>query len=298
MKNFDITEKKLLHDYHAAFYKLFHVPLDWVGPNMRTFTICGKEHCNPLCLRIMASQQGARLCAELGKQSFETAKNTRKPVIHQCHAGFYDVTIPIFSGDQYVGSLCIGQYRGKRVNRKELEKVREQLHFLNISSGELEEYYRQAHRFSREEMEGLISLVQMIGEYLCDSYGRIQFMESVNRTDPVRAAELYIQKHYTKKLTIASIARSIGLSKSYFQHKFTDQTGMSPIHYLNKYRVERAAELLKNTDLTVGEIAMICGFGSVTMLFRHFSKIKSMTPKEFRDAVGRHTNSGQPGKLV
>ena len=51
-------------------------------------------------------------------------------------------------------------------------------------------------------------MVQMIAEYICDSYGRIQFMESVNHSDPILAAELYMQKHYTKKLTVASVARS------------------------------------------------------------------------------------------
>lgn len=291
MKNFDITEKKLLHNYHSAFYKLFHVPLDWVGPNLRTFTICGREHCNPLCLRILDNEQGAQLCASLEKNTMELAKTTRKPVIHQCHAGFYDVTIPIFSGNQYIGSLCIGQYLGGKVTEKTLKKAREQLHFLNISTSELKKYYRQTHRFTREEMDGLIELVQMIGEYICDSYGRIQFMESVNRTNPVQAAELHIQKHYAKKLSVTSIARSIGLSKSYFQHKFIAQTGMSPIQYLNNYRAEKASELLAETNLTIGEIATVCGFGSTTMFIRHFSKIKTMTPKAFRDAMAGNANS-------
>lgn len=282
MNNFDITEKKLLHNYHSAFYKLFHVPLDWVGPNLRTFTICGREHCNPLCLRILDSQEGAKLCAELEKETLALVKKSRKPVIHKCHAGFYDVTIPIFSGDQYIGCLCIGQYLLKMPSRKELQKIRQKLHFLSISSAELEKCFRMTHKFTREEMEGLIEIVQMIGEYICDSYGRIQFLESVKGTDPVRAAELYMQKHFAKKLTVVSIARSVGLSKSYFLHRFVAQTGLSPIQYLNLYRVEKAAELLFSTNLTVSEIAMICGFGSVTMFIRHFKKCKGVSPQCYR----------------
>ena len=129
----DITEKKLLHNYHSAFYKLFHLPLDWVKPNLHNFTICGKEHCNPLCLRIMGSEEGAKLCADLERRSLETVLQTRKPVIHQCHAGFYDVTIPLFFGDHYIGSLCIGQYLPEKVSEKQLKKVCRQLHFLKIS---------------------------------------------------------------------------------------------------------------------------------------------------------------------
>ena len=287
MSHFDITEKKLLYNYHSAFYKLFHVPLDWVGPNLRTFTICGKEHCNPLCQLIMDTEQGASLCSELERQTMEKAKQTRKPVVHQCHAGFFDITIPIFSGEQYIGCLCIGQCLQKMPGRKELEKIRQQLHFLQISAPELEKYYRMTRKFTPQEMEGLVELVQMIGEYICDSYGRIQFLESVKGTDPVRAAELYIQKNYAQKLSVDAIARSVGLSKSYFLHRFAAQTGYSPIQYLNFFRIEKASELLLNTTLTVSEIALICGFGSVTMLIRHFSRIKSVTPKVFRAAAGK-----------
>ena len=43
MDSSDLAEKKILHLYHSAFYKLFHVPLDWIKPNNKTFTVCGKD---------------------------------------------------------------------------------------------------------------------------------------------------------------------------------------------------------------------------------------------------------------
>ena len=59
----DLVRKKLLHNYHDAFYKLFRLPLDYIAPDNKTFTICGKAHCNALCARIMESEQGSSCCA-------------------------------------------------------------------------------------------------------------------------------------------------------------------------------------------------------------------------------------------
>ena len=154
--------------------------------------------------------------------------------------------------------------------------------FLNISMKEIRNYYRHTRKFTSEEMSGMIELVQMIGEYICDSYGRIQFMESMRGTDPIRAAELFIQKHYAKPLTVFAISRAVGLSKSYFLHCFSSQTGLSPIQYLNRFRTEQAAELLSKSVLTIQEIATACGFGSVSMFIRHFKKNKGLSPQNYR----------------
>ena len=43
-KSFEISDKALLYKYHDAFYKIFHLPLDWIPPDNRTFTVCGKAH--------------------------------------------------------------------------------------------------------------------------------------------------------------------------------------------------------------------------------------------------------------
>ena len=292
-KTQEITDKKLLFDYHTAFYKLFHIPLDWSGENQRNLTICGKEHCNPLCVRIMEHEAGAALCRKVSREAIETGKKTRLPVIKKCHAGFYDVLIPIFVDSQYVGSLCIGQYIQKMPDAESVQNVLKELSFLNLTTDELKKYYRQTKKFTREESEGLIELVRQLAEYICDSYGRISFFKSVNRTDAIQAAEQYIQNHYASNLTVTNIARAVGLSKSYLLHKFSEQTGVPPIIYLNRYRVEKAVELLENSSLNISEIAYICGFNNIVTFNRNFVKIHNVSPSKYRM---QHRNSATAGK--
>ena len=284
----DLARKKLLHNYHDAFYKLFHLPLDFMAPDNTTFTICGKSHCNALCARIMENEHGAARCAALVPRRVAEAKRTGKPVIKACHAGFYDALIPIFVNKEYMGSLCVGQFLKKQPDAETLKKIRQELDFLKLSPGELEEYYSKTRILSEEESEGLIELVQMLGEYICESYSKLRFFESMRASDPIRAAEQYIKSHYAKNLSVDGIARSVGMSKSYFLHKFTEQTGSSPIAYLNSYRLLQASEMLKGTNVPISEIAYTCGFHTLSHFNKQFKKQFQLSPRAYR----KHASGG------
>lgn len=283
MQDFNkLYEKTLLHNYHEAFFKLFRIPLDWISPDNRTFTLCGSSHCNGLCAKIMADPDGAEKCRILAVKRIAEAKSTGKPVINRCHAGFLDVIIPIIVDGEYQGGLSIGQFNDHQVDDDEIEKIRKQLDFINFAPNELENFIRNTHIFTSTEMEGLIELMGTLGEYICQSHARLQFMESISRTDPIRAAEEYIQRYFVKKLSVDVIARSVGMSKSHFIHKFTEQTGSSPIAYLNNYRIVQAQEMLKNKTLSIPEIAIACGFSSISHFNRQFRKYTGMSPGENR----------------
>jgi AraC-like DNA-binding protein len=212
----------------------------------------------------------------------EYAQRTGKPVIKACHAGFYDALIPIFVENEYMGSLCVGQFLKEKPEREKLESIRRELDFLDLSIEELEEYCARTRVLTEEETEGLIELVQMLGEYICETYPKLRFFESMRPSDPIHLAEQYIKRHYAKNLSVDGIARSVGMSKSYFLHKFTEQTGTSPIAYLNSYRILQAAEMLKTTDASVLETALSCGFQNVSYFIQVFKRKYGTTPHKFK----------------
>ena len=278
----DLSRKKLLHNYHDAFYKLFRLPLDYIAPDNKTFTICGKAHCNALCARIMESEQGSSCCALQTAQRIAEAKRTGKPLVSSCHAGFYDAVVPIFVNDEYMGSLCVGQFLKQQPDAEKLKKICQELAFLDLQPAELESYCRQTRILSEEEIEGLIDLLQMLGEYICESYAKLRFFESMRSSNPILAAEQYIKSHYGKNLSVDGIARSVGMSKSYFIHKFTEQTGSSPVVYLNSYRIMQAAEMLLGTNLPISEIACNCGFRTISHFNKQFQKQFQQSPGTYR----------------
>lgn len=92
----------------------------------------------------------------------------------------------------------------------------------------------------------------------------------------------YISDHCTEALTLDDIAGLSGFSKYHFSRLFKQFTNASYYKYLNKKRIENAEKLLVNKDLTITEVALRCGFSSLSAFIRMFKIMKDCTPTEFK----------------
>ncbi|MFE3904336.1 GlxA family transcriptional regulator [Streptomyces sp. NPDC059153] len=83
-------------------------------------------------------------------------------------------------------------------------------------------------------------------------------------------------------LTPADLAAHAGISVSSLNRRFQAQTGATPLQYLLRRRLERARELLEDTDEGVERVAARCGFTSPASLRHHFSRLTGTTPRAYR----------------
>ena len=61
-----------------------------------------------------------------------------------------------------------------------------------------------------------------------------------------------------------------------------EKTGKTPVEYLNGYRIEKASQLLLNSDQSVTEIAFSCGFNDLSYFIKTFKSQKGISPAKFR----------------
>ncbi len=107
-------------------------------------------------------------------------------------------------------------------------------------------------------------------------------LRSPHRIDQIRTVLEYIEQHYSSAITLNSMAVVAGMNPKYFCRVFKEVTQQTPMDYVIFYRVEQAAKMLTNTDLSVLEIAMECGFNDYSYFIRTFKKLKGVTPKQYR----------------
>jgi len=92
----------------------------------------------------------------------------------------------------------------------------------------------------------------------------------------------YIHNNFERDLSLGDIAKFVFLSPSYFTRAFKEETGMSPINYLLKVRIERAKELLADTSLKISDIALNVGFSNQQRFNEMFKKYTGVTPLQYR----------------
>lgn len=92
----------------------------------------------------------------------------------------------------------------------------------------------------------------------------------------------YIDAHLDRNIKLKNLAQLLDMSQFYFSRLFKQSIGLAPYQYLIQQRVERAKKLLKQTDRSIVDIALDCGFNSHSHLSKQFRQLTGMTPKAYR----------------
>lgn len=100
----------------------------------------------------------------------------------------------------------------------------------------------------------------------------------------VRQAMAYIHEHYTEPLSRASLAQHVAYSEDYLTFCFRKELGVTPITYLNRFRIQQAKRLLLETSKSITEIALAVGFSDSSYFSRLFRREVGQSPEAFRQA--------------
>jgi len=99
--------------------------------------------------------------------------------------------------------------------------------------------------------------------------------------DAIKTCLQYINKNYPQKVTLQQIADQVHLCPNYLCSIFKAYTGQTLFEHLNHVRIEKAAEMLRCTELNVLETAQACGFDSVNFFVKKFTQHMGVTPKKY-----------------
>ena len=101
----------------------------------------------------------------------------------------------------------------------------------------------------------------------------------------VDKAKDYIDANYSKDLSLDDISRKFDISPYYFSKLFKNKTGVNFIDYLTNIRIERAKELLADSDASMKEICSEVGYSDPNYFSRIFKKVTGVTPTEYKEVT-------------
>lgn len=111
--------------------------------------------------------------------------------------------------------------------------------------------------------------------------GMFNYTDNKNN-DIIKNAINYITSSFNKPITLEEVSAFVHLNPAYFSSIFKKHTGLSFKEYLNMVRVEESRRLLSNTDYSIMDIAIACGFDSQSYFSKVFKKYTGVTPKQYR----------------
>jgi AraC-like DNA-binding protein len=103
----------------------------------------------------------------------------------------------------------------------------------------------------------------------------------------VKQALAYVHHNYTAPIGRKDIADAVGVSENYLSQIFRQETSLSPLDYLNRFRIARAKEYLLKSDESISQVALRVGYNDPAYFSRVFRKQVGCSPQEFRQGQGQ-----------
>ncbi|HAM11516.1 MAG: hypothetical protein A2X05_14585 [Bacteroidetes bacterium GWE2_41_25] len=115
---------------------------------------------------------------------------------------------------------------------------------------------------------------------LCSENYKLAFDEKGNKK--MTDVYTYIRENYFKPISLDKVAKIARMSPFSFSRYFKKNCGACFVEYLNRVRTNKACYLLRETEYQVQDIALECGFGSVSNFNKQFRKTEGLSPRDYR----------------
>ncbi|MBC3796493.1 AraC family transcriptional regulator [Acetobacterium tundrae] len=135
----------------------------------------------------------------------------------------------------------------------------------------------------------LEALTEIITIRLIRSQNRIQteINPVVKKFDMEQIIE-FMEQHFGDQISLGDLSKKVGMSKSQFSRCFRQETGLAPIEYFIKIRIEKGQKLLRSGEKNITEIAEDCGFGSTAHFSTCFKNHLGISPSMYKKLYKEH----------
>ncbi|MBH5319084.1 helix-turn-helix transcriptional regulator [Paenibacillus sp. GSMTC-2017] len=134
----------------------------------------------------------------------------------------------------------------------------------------------------KSELYRLLTL--LLRGYVATVLSKDQYAERMKNVERFEPVFRHIDEHCTNELSVEQLSSIAGLSRFHFSRLFKELTGRTVTEYITAARLDKADYLLRNTPLTVSEVATASGFNDIYYFSRTFKKHKKIPPSKLRES--------------
>ena len=234
-------------------------------------------HASPYCLYVKSDPAlWDRCVAGQEKIRKKLEENGRKPFYGACHAGVGEYVVPVEKDGRLLGFISVGSFRG------DAGKMRRAAKKYALPGGDLAANYRSGLAETPPDAELVMTLVSPVRAMLLYEYVAVPPLPFDGKTARFAAALAFVHRRFADGITKARISEASGLAARTLERCFVRETGLTPLRYVEKLRMEKAASLLVSSSLSVTETAFLCGYTDSCRFSARFKAFYGVSPTQMR----------------
>lgn len=201
-----------------------------------------------------------KLCEKSDLQSFHTCQEQGKFIIYHCHAGLIEATAPLIDEHTVIGYLMFGQV-------------------ADAATKLPSKYKKDVTVKTSEQIQAAAKIMEA-----CTFYVVYKKSIRLQRRNFLTNMNTFLNSHLTEDLSVERITLELGISKSKLYQVCTDHLGCGIAKHIKSLRINRAKELLRNTDYPITKVAEDSGFSDYNYFCRIFKKETGISAKKYRES--------------
>lgn len=268
--NYDIQKiRAALKD----FYNATGINMDLFKTDLSAVSNRNQWESNRYCKCVQDTAEGKKACQLADAQLLARCRESRQLEMHVCHAGLVDVAVPILYNETLLGYIIFGQMK----NDTDFAAAQNYLSGLGLDTQTMHTYFEDIPFFDSEKIQSVVRIASMLVKHIL-----LENMLKPDYDESVQKAVAFINENLERDLSVKIISKGAGVSKSVLYKRFHACFDCTVSEYINIRRVERAAQLLKKTDLSVEQISQQVGFTNASYFSKTFKKQMGIAPLKYR----------------
>jgi AraC-like DNA-binding protein/ligand-binding sensor protein len=281
----------IFRDYQRAFQSLTGLPLTLRSAGAFAAPMQGNKLANPLCVLLASRNKTCAACLDVQQRLERSACD--QPGTARCFAGLNESTVPVRLGEKVIAYLQTGQVLFHVPSAAETREAVRQAARLEpaLNPMDLAAAFRRSRVVARDQYDSILRLLAIFAQQLSTVSNQLMVRQSLGEAPAVSRARAFIAEHVGENLSLAQVARAVGMSTFYFCKNFKKGTGLTFTDYLSRTRIEAVKQLLLNPYKRVSEAAYEAGFQSLSQFNRVFHRIVGESPSAYRDRLHAPTRA-------
>lgn len=228
----------------------------------------------PFCSMIINERPEG--CYTCDRQAVEHVCRSGQDKRYMCHAGLYEVAMPVTENGQVVAIILFGQMLDDTPRDEQWERVYARCAWHSDPEG-LHQAFLHLRRISAVQMDACAEIIRA-----CVSEVRMRTSLSEFTADDAVRLRSYIETHYAEELSTERLSTELHVGRTRLNALCGERFHTTPMRLVTQIRVEAAKDLLLTTDESIRTIAQAVGFPDQNYFTKVFTRETGCTPSAFR----------------
>ena len=218
-------------------------------------------HKNSFCDIIASDDSWKKKCKDCDNVNVEECARIGRTLKYRCHTGLFETVVPIYDND-ILGYVMLGQVLLKESADETKEKLKNQ--FDEKTFPGVRDAIDNIPVKSAEELEASITILQALAAYILSNK-----WVTPKKSEFIRHIDKFIENNLKNNITVNDISAEFHIRRTRLYSISKEYLGCSLATYIRKQRISYACKFLRDTDISISEIADKVGF----LDYGHFSRV-------------------------